>query len=132
MIRWELFSVFAVSLGASALNALLSLIGSLLARQSLSSQQAQLVGPLATNDWLDLVLQLAGIAEALAPVGLVFYRLGRTGEGPKDMGLDATQPGLDPARGAVLRAVIGGAGLGLYLAAFPLGLSLTVVPENLP
>jgi membrane protease YdiL (CAAX protease family) len=132
MIRWELFAVFAVSLGASALNALLSLIGSLLARQSLASQQAQLVGPLATNNWLDLVLQLAGIAEALAPVVLVFYLLARTGEGPRDMGLDATQPGLDIARGAVLAAVIGGAGLGLYLAAFHLGLSLTVVPESLP
>jgi len=132
MIRWELFAVFAVSLGASALNALLSLIGSLLARQSLSSQQAQLVGPLATNSWLDLALQLAGIAEALAPVVLVFYLLARTGEGPKDMGLDATQPGLDLARGAALAAVIGGAGLGLYLTAFHLGLSLTVVPESLP
>jgi membrane protease YdiL (CAAX protease family) len=132
MIRWELFSVFAVSLGASALNALLSLVGSLLARQSLNSQQAQLVGPLATNNWLDLALQLAGIAEALAPVVLVFYLLARTGEGPRDMGLDTTQPGLDTARGAVLAAVIGGAGLGLYLAAFHLGLSLTVVPESLP
>ena len=67
MIRWELFAVFAVSLGASGLNALLNLIGSLLARQSLSSQQALIVGPLATNDWLDLALQLAGVAEALAP-----------------------------------------------------------------
>ena len=131
-MRWELFAVFAVSLGASALNALLSLIGSLLARQSLGSQQAQLVGPLATNNWLDLVLQLAGIAEALAPVVLVFYLLARTGEGPRDMGLDATQPGLDLARGAVLAAVIGGAGLALYLTAFHLGLSLTVVPESLP
>jgi membrane protease YdiL (CAAX protease family) len=132
MIWWELFAVFAVSLGASALNALLSLIGSLLARQSLASQQAQLVGPLATNNGLDLALQLAGIAEALAPVVLVFYLLARTGEGPRDMGLDATQPGRDCARGAVLAAVIGGAGLALYLAAFHLGLSLTVVPENLP
>jgi membrane protease YdiL (CAAX protease family) len=132
MIRWELFAVFAVSLGASALNALLSLVGSLLARQSLASQQAQLVGPLATNNALDLFLQLAAIAEALAPVVLVFYLLARTGEGPRDMGLDATQPGLDIARGAALAAVIGGAGLGLYLAAYHLGLSLTVVPENLP
>ncbi len=32
----------------------------------------------------------------------------------------------------MLAAVIGGAGLGLYLAAFHLGISLTVVPESLP
>ena len=30
ILRWEIFAVFAVSLGASGLNALLSLIGSLL------------------------------------------------------------------------------------------------------
>jgi membrane protease YdiL (CAAX protease family) len=132
LIKWELFAVFAVSLGASALNALLNLIGDLLSRQALSSQRAQIVVPLAVNNWLDLALQLAGIAEALAPVVLVFYLLARSGEGPWDIGLDATQPGRDTARGAVLAAVIGGAGLGLYLAAHRLGLALTVVPESLP
>jgi len=132
MLRWELFAVFAVSLGASAVNALLSLIGSLLQRQSLSSQQALLVGSLSPNHWMDLVLQLVGIAEALAPVVLVFYVMARSGEGPADMGLDTSQPGLDSLRGAVLAAVIGGAGLGLYLAAFHLGISLNVVPESLP
>jgi membrane protease YdiL (CAAX protease family) len=132
MIRWEIFAVFAVSLGASALNAALSLIGSLLQRQSLGSQQALLVGPEAANNWLDLALELAGIATALAPVVLVFYLLARTGEGPKDMGLDATQPVRDTLRGAVLAAVIGGAGLALYLAAYHLGLELNVVPEDLP
>ena len=132
MIRWELFAVFAISLGASGVNALLNLIGSLLQRQSLSSQQALLVGPRAPNHWLDLVLQLVGIAEALTPVVLVFYLLARSGEGPADIGLDASQPGPDITRGAVLAAVIGGAGLGLYLAAFHLGISLNVVPEALP
>jgi len=132
MLRWELFAVFAISLGASGVNALLNLIGSLLSRQSLGSQQALLVGPLATNDWLDLVLQLAGIAEALTPVVLVFYLMARSGEGPSDMGLDTSQPGRDGARGAALAAVIGGAGLGLYLTAFHLGISLNVVPESLP
>jgi len=132
MIRWEIFAVFAVSLGASALNAALSLIGSLLQRQSLGSQQALLVGPEAANNWLDLVLELASIATALAPVVLVFYLLARTGEGPKDMGLDATQPVKDTLRGAVLAAVIGGAGLALYLAAYHLKLELTVLPEDLP
>jgi membrane protease YdiL (CAAX protease family) len=132
MIRWEIFAVFAVSLGASGLNAALSLIGSLLQRQSLGSQQALLVGPEAANNWLDLVLELAGIATALAPVVLVFYLLARTGEGPKDIGLDATQPVKDTLRGAVLAAVIGGAGLALYLAAYHLKLELNVVPEDLP
>jgi membrane protease YdiL (CAAX protease family) len=132
LIRWEIFAVFAVSLGASGLNALLDLIGSLIAPRSLASQQALLVGQLAVNDWLDLVLQLAGIAEALMPVVLVLYLLARSGEPPSVIGLDAAEPAADGRRGAVLAALIGGAGLGLYLTAFHLGLSLRVVPESLP
>jgi membrane protease YdiL (CAAX protease family) len=132
LLRWEIFAVFAISLGASGLNALLDLIGSLLARRSLASQQALLVGSLAANHWLDLVLQLAGIAEALTPVVLVLYLMARSGEPPSVIGLDAAEPGRDALRGAVLAAVIGGCGLGLYLAAFHLGIALNVVPESLP
>jgi membrane protease YdiL (CAAX protease family) len=131
-LRWEIFAVFAVSLGASGLNALLSLIGALLAKKSLSAQQALLVGSLSPNHWFDLVLQLVSIAEALTPVVLVFYLMARSGEPPSVMGLDASQPGKDLGRGAALAAVIGGAGLGLYIAAFQLGISLNIVPESLP
>jgi membrane protease YdiL (CAAX protease family) len=132
LLRWEIFTVFALSLGASGLNALLSLIGSLLAPQPLASQHALLVGTLASNSWLDLVLQLVGIAEALMPVVLVFYLMARSGEPPSVMGLDAREPGRDLLRGAILAAVIGGCGLALYLAAFHLGAELNVVPESLP
>ena len=130
---WEIFVVFAVSLGASGLNALIELIGSLTAPQTLRQQQALLVGSLAPGrPLLDLVLQLLSVAEGLAPVALVLYLLARSGESPSDMGLDTSQPRLDAVRGAVLAAVIGGTGLALYLTAFHLGISLTVVPENLP
>jgi membrane protease YdiL (CAAX protease family) len=133
LIGWEIFVVFAVSLGASGLNALIELIGSLTAPQSLRQQQALLVGSLAPGrPLLDLVLQLVSVAEGLAPVALVFYLLARSGESPSDMGLDASQPGRDAAWGALIAAVIGGTGLALSLTAFHLGISLTVVPENLP
>ena len=132
LIRWEILAVFAVSLGASAVNAALSLIGSLLQRRSLASQQALLVGSLAPNHWLDLTLQIVAIAENLAPVFLVLYLMARSGESPSLIGLDASQPARDLGRGAVLAALIGGAGLGLYFAAFHLGVSLNVVPESLP
>ncbi len=131
-LRWEIFAVFAVSLGASGLNALLDLIGALLSRQSLSSQQALLVGPLSSVSWFDLVLQIVSIAEALTPVVLVLYLMARSGEPPSVIGLDASQPVRDLVRGAVLAAVIGGAGLGLYITAFKLGASLNIVPESLP
>ncbi len=133
LIRWEIFVVFAVSLGASALNALLRLIGALLSSQPLAGQQALIIASLAPgHPSLDLVLQLASIAEALAPVLLVLYLMARSDEPPSVIGLDASDPGRDAARGALLAVVVGGAGLGLYLAAFHLGLSLNVVPEALP
>jgi membrane protease YdiL (CAAX protease family) len=132
LLRWEIFAVFAVSLGASGLNALLDLIGSLLAPRALGSQQALLVGSLAANHWLDLVLQVVGIAEALTPAALVLYLMARSGEPPSVMGLDASQPAADTMWGALLAALIGGTGLALYLTAFHLGISLNVVPESLP
>jgi membrane protease YdiL (CAAX protease family) len=81
---------------------------------------------------LDLFLQLTNITLSLAPVLLVLYLLARSGEGPKTIGLDATQPGKDTAWGALLAAVIGGTGLGLYLIAYHAGVELNVVAENLP
>jgi membrane protease YdiL (CAAX protease family) len=133
LLGWEIIVVFAVSLGGSALFAIINLIGSLTAPKALHQQQALLVGSLAPGrPWLDLALQLANVLVALAPVALVFYLFARDGEGPAAMGLDAAHPAQDAARGALLAAAIGGSGLGLYLVAFHLGISLNVVPENLP
>jgi membrane protease YdiL (CAAX protease family) len=131
--RWEIVAVFAVSLGASGLYALVSLIGSLTAKQSLSKQTATLNGSLAPGrPLLDLIMQLLNITLSLAPVLLVFYLLARAGERPSSIGVDARQPGRDLARGAVLAALIGGSGLGLYLIAYHAGVELNVVPESLP
>jgi membrane protease YdiL (CAAX protease family) len=131
--RWEIVAVFAVSLGASGLYALVSFIGSLTAKQSLGKQTAVLNGSLAPGrPLLDLFLQLLNITLALGPVLLVLYLLARAGEGPSSIGLDARQPGRDLVRGAVLAALIGGSGLVLYLIAFHIGVELNVVAENLP
>src|SRR5690348_10915006 len=131
--RWEIAAVLAVSLGASALYALLSFIGSLTAKQSLSHQTATLNGSLAPGrPLLDLFSQLLNITLSLAPVFLVFYLLARAEERPSSIGVDAREPGRDLARGAGLAAVIGGAGLGLYLIAFHSGVELNVVAESLP
>jgi len=132
-IRWEIFVVFAVSLGASGLYAFVSLIGSLTAPKALGQQQAVLNGSLAPGrPLLDLFLQLTNLVIGFAPVALVFYLLYRSGEGPSDLGLDTSQPGRDLLRGVILAAVIGGSGLALYLAAYKLGFALNVVAESLP
>jgi len=133
LLRWEIVAVFAVSLGASGLYALVQFIGSLTAHQSLGKQTVVLNGTLAPGRPLfDLFLQLLSIAIGLAPVLLVFYLLARAGERSSSIGLAASQPGLDLARGRGLAAVIGGSGLGLYLIAYHLGVELNVVAENLP
>jgi len=131
--RWEIVAVLAVSLGASALYALLSFIGSLTAKQALSKQTTILNGSLAPGrPLLDLFMQLLNITLSLAPVFLVFYLLARSGERPSSIGVDAREPGRDLARGTALAAVIGGTGLGLYLIAYHAGVELNVVAESLP
>ena len=134
LLVWEIVIVFALSLGGSALFAIIDLIASLTASKALGKQQALIVGSLAPGrPLLDLVLQLANLLIGLAPVALVCYLLVREGTTPSTaIGLDAREPGPDLAKGAILAAVIGGSGLALYIAAFKLGLALNVVPENLP
>jgi membrane protease YdiL (CAAX protease family) len=133
LLRWEIIAVFAVSLGASGVYALVSFIGSLTATQSLASQHVVLNGSQAPGrPVLDLFLQLVSLASGVAPVLLACYLLARSGDGLKSIGLDRSQPWRDLARGAGLAALIGGSGLALYLAAYNLGIALNVVAENLP
>jgi membrane protease YdiL (CAAX protease family) len=133
LITAEIWVVFAVSLGASGAQALLQLIASLTAPKPLSRQQALLVGSLAPGrPWIDLAFQLLNIAVAVAPVALVAYLLVRSGESLATVGVDRRRPLADLARGAGLAAVVGGAGLALYLAAYNAGVSLAVVPASLP
>jgi membrane protease YdiL (CAAX protease family) len=113
--------------------ALVSFIGSLTARQSLGSQHVVLNGSQAPGrPLLDLFLQLVSVGSGVAPVLLVFYLLARNGEGSSSIGVDRSQPGKDLLRGAALAAVIGGGGLGLYLAAYKLGFNVNVVAESEP
>jgi membrane protease YdiL (CAAX protease family) len=132
LLRWEIFSVFAVSLGASGVYAFVSLIGSLTARHSLASQSVTLNGSQAPGrPLLDLFLQLVSLASGVAPVVLALYLLARAGEVDK-IGVDRSQPLRDLARGAGLAALIGGTGLGLYFIAYKSGIALNIVAENLP
>jgi membrane protease YdiL (CAAX protease family) len=133
LLWWQITAVFAVSLGASGVYAFVSYIGSLTANQSLSSQSVILNGSRAPGrPLLDLFLQLVALLTGVAPVLLAFYMLARDGEGPSAIGVDFSQPWRDLRRGAGLAAAIGGAGLGLYLIAYKLGVALNVVAESLP
>jgi membrane protease YdiL (CAAX protease family) len=133
LIAFEVAAVLAVSLGRSAVSAFIDLMGSLTARKALNAQHATLNASAAPGrPWLDLSYQVEGIAFGLAPVLLVAYLLMRERESLRTLGADRTQPWRDLGRGAAVAAVIGGSGLGLYLAAHAAGAALTVVPTTLP
>ncbi|GES30247.1 CPBP family intramembrane metalloprotease [Streptomyces angustmyceticus] len=134
ILRSETLIVLALSLGASAVSALISFVGSLTKPGGLKHQAATLNGSHAPGrPWLDLAWQLFGIATALVPVVLVAHFLLRERAGGlRAIGFDRRRPGFDLSRGAGLAAVIGGSGLLLYLGARAAGFNLTVVPEALP
>ncbi|WP_049564610.1 CPBP family intramembrane glutamic endopeptidase [Streptomyces sp. SBT349] len=136
--RHELLLVLALSLGASAVAALISFVGDATAPGGLSDQAATLNGSRAPDrPWLDLAWQLFSISTSLVPVLLVAHLLLREraetgGAGPRAIGFDAGRPGSDLGWGALVAAGIGGSGLLLYLGAHAAGANLTVVPESLP
>jgi membrane protease YdiL (CAAX protease family) len=133
MLGREVLLVLALSLGASGVSALISLVGDLTAPRALKHQTTVLVGSQAPGrPWLDLSWQLFGLATALVPVLLVGYLLARDGESVRDLGLDAEQKARDLGRATLVAAGIGGSGLALYLAARGIGANLTVVPTTLP
>lgn len=131
--RHEVLLVLGVSLAASAVWSLLRIVDRLTRAESLARQTAALnVARTPDRPWLDLAYQLTDIALALVPVALALHLLNRDpGDGRALIGLDWRRPFFDFWLGAALAAFIGIPGLGLYLAAYHLGVSATVVPAAL-
>ena len=68
----------------------------------------------------------------VVPALLALHMLSRDGIPARALGVDMRRPGADLARGALLALVVGLPGLLLYLAAYRLGMSATIVPSALP
>jgi membrane protease YdiL (CAAX protease family) len=133
LLWFEIIAVFSVSLGASAVHSVLSIVGALTAHEALSAQHVVMNASQAPGRPLyDLIRQLVSITLGVAPAILVFYLLARNGERPSSIGVDASEPGRDLLRGAGLAALIGGSGLGLYYLAFKAGISMNIVAAGLP
>jgi membrane protease YdiL (CAAX protease family) len=134
ILRNEVLLVLGVSLGASAVYSVVSLIGRLTAEQPLSRQTVALNVSQSARPWLDLTYQLLGIGFGVVPALFAVHLLNRSpGDARGILGLDLRgRPGFDLATGAFLAAVIGVPGLGLYFAAHALGVNATVVPAALP
>ena len=128
-IKLELAIVLALSLGASAIYSLISIVARLTDETSLAQQTATINRQLSDRQWLDFSYQFFGIALGLAPVALVLYLLWDKKKSPFDLiGLNLNEPGRDIWRGTWIAALIGIPGLGLYLASRQLGLSAEVIP----
>lgn len=137
-LRRETVLVLGVSLGSSAVYAVLSIIEKL-TRPVPLSQQTTAMNQSATpgRPWLDLAYQLAGIVLPLVAVALALYLLNHIHRPAGDVraghfvGLDRREPARDLLRGLGLAAVIGIPGLGFYFLAKAIGINTQVSAANL-
>jgi membrane protease YdiL (CAAX protease family) len=137
-LGWETVLLLGVSLGASAIWSVLSIIEKLTRNVPLRSQTTAM-NQSATPDrpWLDLGYQLAGILIQVVPVALALYLLSTvlrpstTVGAARFIGFDRTEPARDLLRGLGLAALIGLPGLGFYFLAKAVGINTTVSAANL-
>lgn len=131
-IGTEILLVLGLSLGASAVYSVVSIINSSTRAQSISSQTTSLNASLSERPVFDLVYQFLGIFFDLVPVALVAYLLWSSARPHLGrLGIDFGRTGRDAASGILLALVIGVPGIGVYLAGRALGLSLYVSPSPL-
>jgi membrane protease YdiL (CAAX protease family) len=131
LVGTEILVVLTVTLGLSALRSALSLLNALLQTTPLNEQQVALNAPAAQLSLVDLAFQLTGALQLLGWGVLAAYLLLRAGFALRTVGLDATRPGRDALGAVGLAALIGIPGLGLYLVAHALGVSVTIAPTTL-
>ena len=137
-LGWETVLLLGVSLGASAIWSVLSIIEKLTRNVPLRSQTTAM-NQSATPDrpWLDLAYQLAGVLIQVVPVALALYLLSTvlrpstTIGAARFIGFDRTEPVPDLLRGLGLAALIGLPGLGFYFLAKAAGINTTVSAANL-
>jgi membrane protease YdiL (CAAX protease family) len=128
----EVLIVLGLSLGASAVYAVVSITNRLTREEALSQQTATLNNSLSDRPVFDLIYQLLGIFFDLMPVALVAFLLWRAARPHLGrLGIDGARPWRDTAGGLGLALVIGVPGIGVYLAGRALGITVNVVPNAL-
>lgn len=130
-IKLEILVVLVVTFGLSGASAALSLIESALSPGGVGGQTVALNASRASNSLIDLLFQLLSVARLLGWAALGLYLLWRSGIGPRLIGLTRIRWRSDVLPGLALAAVIGLPGLGLYLIAHAMGVSVTIVPSSL-
>ncbi len=131
-IRGEILLVLGVSLGASAVYAILQLIDLSTRATSLGHQSTAINSPQSDRPYLDLSYQLYDIVFALVPVVLVCYILWQPARPHLTrLGIDFRRPWWDAGLGVILAVVIGIGGIGVYLGGRALGITVNVSADSL-
>lgn len=119
--------VLGLSLGASAVYSVISLVDSLSRRQSLASQTQSLNSSLNPRPAFDLIDQFLALFFDVVPVVLVCFLLWQTARPHLGrLGIDLRHPGRDAAVGVGLALLVGVPGIFVYLGSKGLGINLTV------
>ncbi|MEO6200562.1 MAG: CPBP family intramembrane glutamic endopeptidase [Cryobacterium sp.] len=131
-LGWEVVIVLGLSLGASAVYSIVSIIARLTAGTPLSKQSATINGSLSEREWLDFTYQFLGSFFQLFAVALVLYLLWLPGQGAfRRIGFTLGEPRRDLLRGLGLVVLIGVPGLAFYLASRALGFTVAVSTNSL-
>ncbi|QYN35875.1 CPBP family intramembrane metalloprotease [Pseudonocardia sp. DSM 110487] len=131
IVGLEVLVVLTVTLGLSAVRSGLALLDAVMQPVPLNEQQVALNAPAAEVGLIDLALQLTRVLQLVGWGALGAYLLLRAGFAMRDVGLDRRRPGRDALGSAGLAALIGIPGLGLYLFARAIGVSVTIAPTTL-
>ncbi|WP_324653417.1 CPBP family intramembrane glutamic endopeptidase [Georgenia sp. H159] len=130
--RAEVWIVLGLSLGQSAVYALVNIVARLTAATPLRDQATALNPSRSPRPYLDLVYQLLSVGFALVPVALALLLLSEPGRrATSRIGLTLARPGRDLAVGVGLTALIGVPGLGLYALGRALGITVEVQAATL-
>lgn len=123
----EVWIVLGLTLGRSAVYAILAIIDRLTADTPLRDQTTAINTSASPRPYVDLVYQLVGFAFALVPVALALFLLSEPGRSVlRRVGLDRARPLRDLGWGVALAAAVGIPGLAFYAASRAMGITLQV------
>lgn len=130
LIKIEILVVFAITLGMSGANSLVSFLDAVMQPKALNHQSVAMHAKQANIGWLDMTAQLLDVVRLVAWAALGVYLLIRAGYALRRVGLGRMDR-FDGLGGVGLAALIGLPGLAFYLVAVHLGLDVQVIPSTL-
>jgi membrane protease YdiL (CAAX protease family) len=132
-IAGEVLLVLGLSLGMSAIYAIVNLVDFSTRTTSLGSQSVSLNPSLSDRQAFDFIYQFLGLVTDLIPVALVIYLLWQAAHPHLGrLGVDFRHPLRDLGVGVLLALVIGAGGIGVYLGARALGLAVDISTDGIP